>query len=311
MSGARKKEVRGAGGTGSGAGDAVQEKAAQEKASKGKKGAQAEERPPYQDHGEATYRVTLPGDRMAFEGPLDLLLHLVQKHELSIVELPVSFITQKYLEYLDMMRVLQIDVASEYLVMAATLAHLKSKTLLPPDPKQDAEDAELGEELDPREELIRRLLEYQKYKDAGQRLSEREVAGRDVFGRPPAPAGNSADAPLAEIPLFSLLEAFQSVLSKSKVKIQHEITADKISITQRIHELCEELRSRPKVQFDELFTGAESRFDYVITFLALLEMTRLRMTRVYQSEPYAPLHIELSVTDDAGMAEAMERLPQL
>jgi segregation and condensation protein A len=261
---------------------------------------------PFRDLGEATYRVALP----AFEGPLDLLLHLVQKHELSIQDLPISFITEKYLEYLSFMKELQIDIASEYLVMAATLAHLKSKTLLPPDPKQDAEDGLEGDELDPREELIRRLLEYQKYKDAGEQLGSREVAGRDVFARPPVPTQSSDDAPLAEFPVFRLIEAFQQVLSKAKVKIQHEVTADRITITERIHELVEVMRMRPKMQFDEIFDGATTRFDYVITFLALLEMTRLRMTRFYQSEPYAPIHIELAVTDEESLAEAKARLPQ-
>jgi segregation and condensation protein A len=263
--------------------------------------------PPFdpEDRGDATYRVALP----EFEGPLDLLLHLVQKHELSITELPVSFITEKYLEYLALMQVLQIDVASEYLVMAATLVHLKSKTLLPADPNQD--DAEGEDELgDPREELIRRLLEYQKYKHAGEQLSGRALAGRDVFGRPPEPAVSEADAPLAPIGIMKLLEAFQSVLKNAKIEIQHEVTADRITITERIHELCETLRLRPKLEFSEIFEGLANRFDYVITFLALLEMTRLRMTRFFQSEPYAPIHIELTVTDEESLEAAKLRLPQ-
>ena len=258
------------------------------------------------DRGDATYRVALP----TFEGPLDLLLHLVQKHELSIADLPISFITEKYLEYISLMQVLQIDIASEYLVMAATLAYLKSKTLLPPDPKQDALDAEDGEQLDPREELIRRLLEYQKYKDAGNQLANRSVTGRDVFGRPAGAAPIAGDAPLAEIGVFKLLEAFQNVLKSAKIDVHHEITADKISITERIHELCDQMKARPKMEFAELFQGLVTRFDYVITFLALLEMTRLRMTRVFQSEPYSPMHIELTVLDDEALAEAKERLPQ-
>jgi segregation and condensation protein A len=196
--------------------------------------------------------------------------------------------------------------------MAATLAHLKSRTLLPPDPNQDEAAGEGGELGDPRAELIRRLLEYQKFKDAGERLAERPVAGRDVFTRPPTPSStSSADAPLAEIGLFRLLEAFQSVLASAKVEVVHEITADKISITERIHELVEILRLRPKLEFAEMFVGLITRFDYVITFLALLEMTRLRMTRVYQAEPYSPLHIELSVTDEEQLAAARERLPQV
>ena len=258
------------------------------------------------ERGDATYRVVLP----TFEGPLDLLLHLVQKHELSIADLPVSFVTEKYLEYLSLMQVLQIDIASEYLVMAATLAHLKSKTLLPPDPNEQLEEGEDGEPIDPREELIRRLLEYQKYKDAGEQLGNRSVAGRDVFGRPPMTAPSSADAPLAELGVFKLLEAFKAVLANAKIEVQHEVTADRITITERIHELCDLMRARPKLEFDELFSGLVSRSDYVITFLALLEMTRLRMTRVFQSEPYAPLHLELTVTDEESLAEAKSRLPQ-
>jgi segregation and condensation protein A len=208
------------------------------------------------------------------------------------------------------MQVLQIDIASEYLVMAATLAHLKSRTLLPPDPKQDEADAAEGEELDPREELIRRLLEYQKYKDAAAKLGAREVTGRDVFGRPAGAAPVAGDAPLAEIGIFKLLEAFQRVLKTAKVEVQHEVTTDRITITERIHELCDVMRARPKMDFDDLFSGLVTRFDYVITFLALLEMTRLRMTRVLQTEPYAPLHIELTVADDEALAEAKTRLPQ-
>jgi len=255
------------------------------------------------DH--ATYRVALP----EFEGPLDLLLHLVQKHELAIVDLPVSFITEKYLEYLALMQVMQIDVASEYLVMAATLVHLKSKTLLPPDPSQDDPDA-LEDEGDPREELIRRLLEYQKYKDAGEQLSNRAIAGRDVFGRPAMPDLPQSEAPLAEFGIYKLLEAFQSVLKNAKIDVQHEVQADRISITERIHELCDAMKLRPKTSFDELFSGLATRFDYVITFLALLEMTRLRMTRFFQAEPYSPIHIELTVTDDDSLAAAKSRLPQ-
>jgi segregation and condensation protein A len=273
----------------------------------GKKDAPAQEESPFRDLGEATYRVALP----VFEGPLDLLLHLVQKHELPISDLPVSFITEKYLEYISLMKELQIDIASEYLVMAATLANLKSKTLLPPDPKQDGDDGLDGEELDPREELIRRLLEYQKYKDAGEKLGSRDVEGRDVFVRPNTlPAPIAEDAPLEEFSVFKLIEAFQSIISNAKVKVQHEVTADRITITERIHELVEVMRFRPRMLFAEIFDGATTRFDYVITFLALLEMTRLRMTRVYQSEPYAPIHIELSVTDEAALAEAKARLPQ-
>jgi segregation and condensation protein A len=238
-----------------------------------------------------TYSVTLP----TFEGPLDLLLHLCQKHELQILDIPISFITEKYLEYLAVMQLIDLDVASEYLVMAATLAHIKSKSLLPaPPPGQEDDDAE--EEEDPREQLIRRLLEYQKYKQAGADLQARGVAGRDVFLRGVAieDAVPTGLAPLAEVPLYSLLEAFQAVLNRSKVKLSHDIIADRISITDRIHELTSLVQERKRLVFEDLFGGLTSRFDLVITFLALLEMTRLRMTRLFQADSLGPLYIELA-----------------
>src|SRR5215468_3757662 len=140
------------------------------------------------------YVVALP----AFEGPLDLLLHLIQKHELDILDIPVSFITEKYLEYITLMQELSIDIASEYLVMAATLAHIKSKSLLP-TPPEGQDDELLEEELDPRQELIRRLLEYQKYKQAAFDLSERGSLGRDVFLRGTEAAVVEGPAPLARV----------------------------------------------------------------------------------------------------------------
>ena len=244
-----------------------------------------------------TYSVTLP----TFEGPLDLLLHLCQKHELQILDIPISFITEKYLEYLAVMQLIDLDVASEYLVMAATLAHIKSKSLLPaPPPGQEDDDA--LEEEDPRESLIRRLLEYQKYKQAGADLQARGVAGRDVFVRGVAieEAVPSGLAPLAEVPLYSLLEAFQTVLNRSKVKLSHDVIADRISITDRIHELSSLVQERKRLVFEELFAGLTSRFDLVITFLALLEMTRLRMVRLFQADSLGPLYIEVAEVNTAG-----------
>jgi len=246
--------------------------------------------------GARAYTVSLP--QGGFEGPLDLLLHLCQKHELDILDIPISFVTEKYLEYLAVMQLMDLDVAAEYLVMAATLAHIKSKMLLPaPPPGQ--EDEAFVEEEDPREALIRRLLEYQKYKRAGEELQARGVAGRDVFTRGAAieEAVHSGLPPLADVPLFRLVEAFQSVLSKSKVKLAHDVVADRISITDRIHELADVLRTKRRLVFEELFDGMTTRFDLVITFLALLEMTRLRMTRLYQTEPLSPLYVELAADD--------------
>jgi segregation and condensation protein A len=239
----------------------------------------------------AQYSVQLP----SFEGPLDLLLHLCQKHELNILDIPIGFVTEKYLEYLAVMQIMSLDIASEYLVMAATLAHIKSKLLLPaPPPGQEDELSE--EEEDPRESLIRRLLEYQKYKLAGEQLQSRGVAGRDVFlrGTPIEEAVHTGLPPLKQVPLFSLVEAFQSVLSKSKIKISHDIVHERITLTDRINELVDILRVKKRIQFEEMFNDLTTRFDLVITFLAILEMTKLRMTRLHQSEPMAPIYVEFS-----------------
>jgi segregation and condensation protein A len=244
---------------------------------------------------EGQYAVSLP----TFEGPLDLLLHLCQKHELNILDIPIGFVTEKYLEYLAVMQLMQLDIASEYLLMAATLAHIKSKMLLPAPPPGQEDDENPEDEEDPREALIRRLLEYQKYKQAAADLVARGVEGRDVFlrGIEIEEAVKTGLPPLAEVPLYAMVEAFQAVLSRAKVKMTHDVVADRISITDRIHELTDVLRTRTRMTFEDLFGGLTSRFDLVITFLALLEMTRLRMTRLVQTEPLAPLYVEATFVD--------------
>ncbi|HEY6558603.1 MAG TPA: segregation/condensation protein A [Polyangiaceae bacterium] len=238
------------------------------------------------------YRVKLPD----FEGPLDLLLHLIQEHQLNVLDIPIGFVTSKYVEYITLMQELNIDLASEYLVMAATLTHIKSKMLLPTPPQDQEED--LAEELDPRAELVRRLLEYQKYKQAAEQLGGRSVLGRDVFVRGlPAPSVDGP-APLAPIGLFKLLDAFQSVLSRAKTTVDHQIDFEQFSITDRINQLVDVLRAKKKLLFAELFEGQEQRSELIVTFLAILEMTRLRMTRISQDEPLAPIFVELAVSDE-------------
>jgi segregation and condensation protein A len=253
-----------------------------------------------------------------FEGPLDLLLHLCQKHELDILNIPVGFVTEKYLEYLATMEIMQLDVAAEYLVMAATLVHIKSRSMLPsPPPDQGDDSMDAGDEVDPREALIRRLLEYQKYKEAGERLASRGVAGRDVFLRgTPAetlasgavPAGEQDPhlAPLAEVPVFALLDAFQRVLQRRKLEMSHDILADRISLTDRIGELSDILSRRGRLTFEELLDGSTTKFDLIITFLALLEMTRLKLTRLLQSAPLAELHVELAATSTPTPSDDVE-----
>lgn len=239
----------------------------------------------------AAYRVSLP----MFEGPLDLLLHLIQKHELDILDIPIAFVAKKYVEYIGMMEVLSIDIASEYLVMAATLAHIKSRSLLPPDPTQEAEDDVLEEDEDPRTELIRRLLEYQKYKHAADTLGERELLGRDVFARGLATEPTAEEAPLAPLSLFKLIDAFESVLKRAKQVEEHQINFERISISERIGQIVDRLRARGTLRFEQLFDGDVSRADMIVTFLALLEMTKLRLTRLTQTGPLEPIVVELAV----------------
>lgn len=247
-----------------------------------------------------------------FEGPLDLLLHLVKKHELDILHIPIAFITDRYLDYIHRMQQLNLDIAGEYLLMAATLAYLKSRELVPPTPEEEAAAAALDEEddgIDPREELIRRLLEYQKYKEAAALLGDRPVVGRNVWlrGAPAHVAAGLADpaasaAPLEEVPVFHLIEAFEKVLSRSRIKLTHDVVVERISISDRIHQLVDRLEKEGSFAFgscfDDLGGGGESlRHRLVVTFLAILEMTRLRMLRVHQPVHAGEIYLSRSDVD--------------
>jgi segregation and condensation protein A len=251
------------------------------------------------------YRVELP----VFEGPLDLLLYLVRTHELDILDIPVAFVTERYLEYLDRMRGLSLDVSSEYLLMAATLAHLKSRELVPQPEPLDPElagDEEL--DVDPRQQLIKRLLKYQTYKDAAERLGARPIVGRNVWGRGRAlelvPAPNDGIHGVMEVGLFELVAALERVLAKSRVKLTHDVVVDRMSLTDRINALIDRLEREAHFTFDSCFEtwlavdGTTSvRYAIVVTFLAVLEMTRLKLIRVVQQvgaedhEPIGTLHI--------------------
>jgi len=188
--------------------------------------------------------------------------------------------------------------------MAATLVHIKSKMLLPSVPAGQEDDSVLGEEEDPRAELVRRLLEYQKYKAAAGELAERGTLGRDVFGRGESEVEPESVAPFASLGVFSLLDAFEKVLKRANIKIDHEVVFDRISITDRIVELTERLTERRSMRFEDMLISGPpgapiTRFDIVITFLAVLEMARLKLIRVYQSDPLAPIHVELATGDAA------------
>ena len=236
--------------------------------------------------GGAAYRVELP----EFEGPLDLLLHLCKTHEIDILEIPIAFVTEKYLAYLETMQAMSVEVAAEYLVMAATLAYLKARELVPnPEPLEGAgEDGE--EALDPREELIRRLLEYQKYKDAGEQLSGRPIEGRNVFGRGArlqGPAAGSAE--LAEHSVWKLIESFADILRKAGPRVSHDVAVDRVSLSERINQIVDRLESGGgSFRFDSLVNfdlgEADVRHQLVVTLLAILELAKLRVIRVLKDE---------------------------
>jgi len=270
--------------------------------------------------GNASYRIALP----EFEGPLDLLLHLCKTNEIDVVNLPVAFITQKYLEYLDVMQSLSVDVAADYLVMAATLVYLKSRELVPAPEPLVAEDENGDEVLDPREELIRRLLEYRKYKDAAEQLGGRPIEGRNVFGRgmPVEADGGTAPLPFAEHSVWKLIEAFGKLLEKAGPKITHEVMFDRVSISARINQVIDRLElGGGSFRFDALFdvnlSEPELRSQLVVTLLAILELARLKVVRVLASEDQETLYIaqvqgaalgdarRAQVTSDGeGLAEA-------
>jgi len=242
--------------------------------------------------GNVPYRVELP----EFEGPLDLLLHLCKTHEIEIVNIPIAFITEKYLAYLEVMQTMPVDLAADYLVMAATLAYLKSRELVPsPEPLEAASEEE-EEVLDPREELIRRLLEYQKYKDAAEKLGGRPIEGRNVFLRGSEIEGGGGLAPLAEHSVWKLIESFGKLLEKAGKKLTHDVVIDRVSISERINQLIDRIEAgggsfRFDACLDMSLGEPELRSQLVVTLLAILELAKLKVVRVLQSPDGETLYI--------------------
>jgi len=224
-----------------------------------------------------------------FEGPLDLLLHLIKKNEISITDIPIATITEQYLATLELMESLNLDIAGEFLVMAATLIHIKSRMLLPPE-----EDPEEEEEGDPREQLIRQLLEYQRFKEAADELERREILRRDVFVRPFEAPEEMEAAGFEGISLFDLISALQSVLERLPKEEVHQVTLEKISVREKMNLLLYDLHKRGRIIFQSLFEGAVSRMEVVVTFLAMLELVKMRAIKIWQEERVGPIVLELA-----------------
>ena len=219
----------------------------------------------------------------SFEGPLDLLVHLIKKNQMNVYDIQISVITKQYLEYLNLLQELNLDLASDFLVMAATLIHIKSKMLLP-RPETAAGDP--GEQEDPRDTLVRRLLEHQKFKAAAELLHEKEMLRSAQWGRPESRieeiAGDDYE-PEFEVDLFSLLSAFKQVLERARERPSVVLPAEQISIELRIDQLLERLSETEACGFADLFDDVASRGEMIVTFLAMLEMIRLQLIRVFQS----------------------------
>ncbi len=244
---------------------------------------------------------TLPVRLALFEGPLDLLLHLCRDNKVDLKDIPIAAITEQYLAYLEIMRTLNLEVAGEFLVVAATLLHIKSRLLLPPDETAEGEEGE-----DPRRELVRQLLEYQRFKEASLALHTLEERRSSTFTReslgPDGPP--RTDYPL-EVSLFDLLAALRRVIDQLPQTDHEEIENERLSVAQRIAEVLELMADGREIAFEDLFRDSREIEDVVITFLAILELVRLRLIRVWQVDAYGAIRI---MTVPAG-TEGLE--PQL
>ena len=231
-----------------------------------------------------------------FDGPLDLLLHLIKKNEMDIYDIPMAAITEQYLAILDTLKTLNLDVAGEFLLMAASLLHIKSKMLLPRIVEEEPDD----EEEDPRAELVRRLLEYQKYKEVSQTLENRPQLGRDLFARVAAEPEvlEEAEAGFAAVGLFDLLAALQDLLKESPAQFVHEVSLDQLSITDRINAILTRLRGHESMAFGDLFSDGIKRNEIIVTFLALLELVKMRMVRFMQNNRHGTIWIFPAVVLD-------------
>lgn len=250
---------------------------------------------------ELSYQVRIDN----FEGPLDLLLHLIKKSEINIYDIPIALIAKQYLEYLEAMKDLNLNVAGEFLVMAATLLQIKSKMLLPVDEMTDDEE----DGPDPREELVRRLLEYKQFKDAARQLDTQERMWRELYSREQSPPVEveSEETLLENISLFDLVDALKGILERNPGTHLLEIIPDNLTVRDRMNAILEALEGQESVTFSSLFESSSHRMVVIVTFLALLELIRLRTARVFQGENFGPILVSRAfslVPDPAELDDA-------
>ncbi|HET7569705.1 MAG TPA: ScpA family protein [Gammaproteobacteria bacterium] len=230
----------------------------------------------------------------AFEGPLDLLLYLIKRQNLDVLDIPIAEITRQYMEYIDLMKDLRLELAAEYLVMAAMLAEIKSRMLLPRPVESEDED-------DPRAELVRRLQEYERYKQAAEDIDALERLERDVLVTQVDFSERKIVRTVAEVTLQEMLIAFKEVLAHAEKYAHHQVEAEPLSLRQRMSDVLAAVRENEYRPFTSLFNAEEGRMGVVVTFLALLELIRESLIEIVQSEPYAPIHVKARagrVTED-------------
>lgn len=222
-----------------------------------------------------------------FEGPLDFLLYLIKRQNLDILDIPIAEITRQYIDYIELMQVLQLELAADYLVMAAFLAEIKSRLLLP-----RPTDPENPEEEDPRAELIRRLQAYEQIKEAAQQLEQRPQLGRDVFLVTTETPVSDAPKPLPLIELKELVAAFQQVMQRVQLSEHHPIQRESLSIRERMSQVLERLHAGSQFDFHDFFTVSEGRMGVVVTFMAILELMRQSLIEMVQSQPFSPIQLK-------------------
>src|SRR5688572_12408713 len=245
-----------------------------------------------------------------FEGPLDLLLYLVKKEEVDIYEVNLTKLATQFIDYVALMKELDLDIAGEFLVMAATLMYIKSRELLPKN--QQVEVADEEEEEDPRWELIRQLVEYKKFKDAAAKLHEREILQEQIYARIPGRPDFAAEQPTTnvrpEVSIFDLVNAVSSILKRYGQKEEsRDVFEDKWSVSEKIEFVANLLKERPRLKFSELFESAASRSEVVVTFLALLELIRMKQLRIEQPEAFAEIEISPALSAPPPMPREDEQ----
>jgi segregation and condensation protein A len=235
-----------------------------------------------------------------FEGPLDLLLHLIREHKIDIYDIPIIEITRQYLGYIEMLKELDLEIAGDFLVMAATLIHIKSRVLLPPGEDEKEEPVE-----DPRAELVQRLLEYQAYKDSSIHLRKREELWKNIFGRSIPDINDiefEQEPMLIEANVFDLISAFQKLLEKAPPEVI-EITRETLTVADKINFIVERLENEDGVRFEDLFEQGYTRVTLIVTFLALLEIIRLGLAKIYQEQAFGLIWILNPQKDAAPITE--------